>query len=210
MNTDWIIVLFLVNLSILAYVRYNYANYIKLLLYSLLSSQASNLIFKDSKNNKIVSFLLNVFFYITASIFISQIIPIFRKNISNEYWFFIIPTGFLILFLLVFVNKFVNFISGKMFLLDDLSLEYNHNINVFNQSLGVLLFPIILLISYTKEPVLFTFIGLSFFVFIYVLKIIRLFQINFSKHLNFLYLFLYLCTLEIIPILYIVKLYKFI
>ncbi|NPA44325.1 MAG: DUF4271 domain-containing protein [Chlorobi bacterium] len=37
------------------------------------------------------------------------------------------------------------------------------------------------------------------------MKIIRLFKINISKHLNILYLFLYLCTLEIIPLIYIAK-----
>lgn len=208
MNSDWVVVLFIINLSILAYVRYNFANYISLILFSTVNSQSSNLIFKDNKNNKTVSFILNIFFYITTSIFILQVLKMFFIEFVSDYFIYIIPASILLLFFLTLTYKFINLLLSNIFLLKEVGEQYNHNITVFNQALSVLLFPITILISYSKADVLSVYIGLAFFFIIYILKIIRLFIINISQQLNFLYLFLYLCTFEIMPILYLLKILK--
>ncbi|NPA67742.1 MAG: DUF4271 domain-containing protein, partial [Chlorobi bacterium] len=39
----------------------------------------------------------------------------------------------------------------------------------------------------------------------WLLRIFRYVKINLQKHTNSLYLFLYLCTVEIIPVLYFIK-----
>jgi len=206
MNTDWFIIPFIISTGLLAFVKFNYNDYIKLVLFSSINNQASNIIYKENKNNKPKSsYILIIVFLISGSMFILQLFQKFAPAFTTKYFWFIIPV-FLILFAnFIIFSKISNYISGKIFLQSEISSEYNHNITIFIQTLGITLLPITILISYTKAANLFIYIGIIIFAIIYLLKIIRLFKININKQLNILYMFLYLCTLEIIPILYFIK-----
>ncbi len=208
MNSDWLIIPFIINLALLAFVRYNYSGYIKLVLFSSVNYQASNILYKEHKTSKARSYYaLLIIFLISGGIFSFQLFQKFGPSIKAEYYWLIIPL-FLILFtIFITLSKILNFISGKIFLQDEISIKYNHNITTFIQTLGIILLPITILVSYTNVSKLFIYIGIIMFVVIYLLKIFRLFKIIISKQLNILYMFLYLCTLEIIPILYIIKIF---
>jgi len=208
MNTDFLIIPFIINLILFAYVKYNYSDYLKLVLYSTINYQSSILLWKENKNNKPRSFyILLVIFFISIGVFSLILFQKFYPEFFLKHFWLIIPTTLFFVALLISFNKIANYISGKIFLQDEISSEYNNNINSFNQSFGIFLFPLTILMTYTKSVDLFIYIGISFFAIIYLLKIIRLFKINISKQLNILYMFLYLCTLEIIPMLYIAKLF---
>jgi len=211
MNTDLIIIPLLINLILFAYIKYNYSDYLKLVLFSIINYQASVLLWKENKNNKPKSYyLLLVMFFISIGTFMLLLLKDNQSPFISEHFLLIIPILILAIGILISFNKVANYISGKIFLQDEISSEYNNNISIFNQSLGIIIFPITILITYTKTAEVFIYLGIVLFVLIYFLKIIRLFKINISKQLNILYLFLYLCTLEIIPILYIVKFLSFI
>ena len=73
--------------------------------------------------------------------------------------------------------------------------------------LAVFLFPILVLYTYqpeswktSLETVVFILVGVF-----YIALIIKLFQIFYSKPLALFYIFLYLCTLEILPILILIR-----
>ncbi len=211
MNTELLIIPFFIILILFTYVKYNYYDYLKLVLFSAVNYQSSVLLWKENKNNKPKSFyFLHLIFLLSVGIFVIALLRKFFPNLGlNNFWL-IIPITIIILVVLISVNMFINFISGKIFLQDEISAEYNNNINIFNQVLGIVLFPINILIFYTNTVDVFIYIGISSFLLIYILRIIRLFKINISKQLNILYMFLYLCTLEIIPIMYAVKLIAYV
>ncbi len=207
MNTDWFLIPFIVNLALIAYIRVNYKDYIKLVLISTVEYKTSAAIYKETKNNKPRStHLLFVIFIISAVIFTFQLCQKFLPELSKTYFFWIPGITFLGIIMLTLLNKFSNYISGKIFMNEEISKEYNHNITVFNQSFGIILFPLTVLISFTEAPNLFIYIGIVLLGLMYLLRVIRFLKINFNKQINILYMFLYLCTLEIIPILYIIKL----
>lgn len=208
MNTDWLIIPFIINLALLAFVRYNYSGYIKLILFSTINYQASNIIYKEYKASKPRSYYaLFIIFFISSGIFILQLLQSFSSPIKSEYYLYLIPLFLFLFTILISLSKILNYISGKVFLQSEISSEYNNNINAFIQTLGIILVPITILISYTNVSKVFIYIGIIMVLIIYLLKIVRLFKINIRKQLNILYMFLYLCTLEIIPVLYIIKIF---
>lgn len=207
MNTDWFIIPFIVNLAILAYIKVNYKDYVKLILLASVEYNVSVAVYKENRNNKPKSaYLLFVVFLISSVIFIFQIFEKFSSEFLQEHFILIILFSVLTIFVLIFLNKFINYTSGKIFFQEEISNEYNHNINIFNQSLGILLFPVTVLIAFSDIPNVFVYTGIVLFLIIYLLRVVRLIKINFNKQINLLYMFLYLCTLEIIPILFIAKL----
>ena len=78
--------------------------------------------------------------------------------------------------------------------------------------LTVVLFPILIL--YTFQPVSWQYylsiISVSLVGIFYIFLIIKLFQYFYSKQLDLFYIFLYLCTLEIIPVLILIRAYNFV
>ncbi|HHT23498.1 MAG TPA: DUF4271 domain-containing protein [Bacteroidales bacterium] len=74
-------------------------------------------------------------------------------------------------------------------------------------ALAILIFPITILYSYQpiswQIPLIFT--AFSLFALFYILLIIKLFQNFYTKLIALFYIFLYLCTLEILPILLLIR-----
>lgn len=211
MNIDLLIIPFFICLILFTYVKYNYSDYLNLVLFSAINYQYSLLLLKENKNNKPKSFyFLQIIFFLSVGVFVVALLKKFYPDLFSNYLGLIIPVTIIILLLLISLNMLINFITGKIFLQDDIRLEYNNNINTFNQLLGIILFPINILVFYTNAMDIFIYIGISSFCLIYLFKIIRLFKINFSKQLNIFYMFLYLCTLEIIPLMYGIKLIAYI
>lgn len=72
---------------------------------------------------------------------------------------------------------------------------------------AILLFPILILFTYQPvswhQPLIIT--ALSVLGLFYIVLIIKLFQIFYTKPLALFYIFLYLCTLEILPILILIR-----
>jgi hypothetical protein len=91
----------------------------------------------------------------------------------------------------------------------DLTDEYIFNVDLANQLLGLLLIPIVIGLAYIpfgKE--VFISIGLIIIVFLYLFRLGRGIRIGLAKlKLSYFYLFLYLCTLEILPLAVLVRVF---
>ncbi len=204
--SDLIIIPFLVNLLILALVRYYFNHYMVSVFRSTVSYNVSNKLYRDNKSIKSsASLLLNFVFYISASFFTGYLISDYYFESKDTNLFILSFYALIVIFSVNMLNKTVNYISGKIFRLDELRREYNQNINYFNQSLGLILFPVFVLTAYTGISNIAVGIGITAVLLTYLLRIIRLIKINISKHVQMYYLFLYLCTFEIIPVLYLIK-----
>ncbi len=206
MNTDWLIIPFIIILALIAYVKYKYTGYIRRILLSTINNVIASNLYKENK--KSIPNSANILYFIfifSVIIFIYQVSQKFYPNIVEKFSWLIPIISFFFLLFIIISNQIINIISGKVFMINEIGEEYNHNINFFNQSAGIFLFPITVLISFSNFPEIFIYIGFAIILILYILKIFRLLKINFSKQMNILYMFLYLCTVEILPILYIVK-----
>ena len=102
------------------------------------------------------------------------------------------------------LTRIIQFVIG----MNDGLTEYRHNILLFCQNVGMLLLPIIILITYVdvKYKLGLIYIALSMFVLLYFYRLLKTIGISVRESVPWLYLFLYLCAFEISPIIIAIKL----
>jgi hypothetical protein len=88
--------------------------------------------------------------------------------------------------------------------------EYLHNVYVYNKILGIFLLPITFAAFYTSDNMaeILLIAAILFYIFSLIFKIIRGFQIIIKNDVFIFYSILYLCTLEILPIIIGIKIFK--
>jgi len=128
----------------------------------------------------------------------------FPYNITG-FPLFMLNAGFLFLFFLLRI-LLLN-LTGHLFNRLKLFREYIYHSFTFNKLLGLLILPLNFAVSYTIPPIrdILIFLSVGLLALILVLKIIRGIEFSFKRHVFSFYLFLYLCALEMVPILLIYK-----
>lgn len=99
-------------------------------------------------------------------------------------------------------------IMGFIFEMREAAQEYIYNVVLFNKTVGLILFPVTLCLAYARqlEPEWLVIAGLVSWGIILIYRFIRLSWIGLSgRGVSFLYIILYLCTLEILPFVVILK-----
>ncbi len=112
--------------------------------------------------------------------------------------------------LAVYIVKIISTrVLGFIFEVKEAAREYAYNIVLFNKTIGLILFPVTLLLAYARqvpaEWLIWT--GLVLWGLALLYRLVRLSFIGFSvRGVSIFYIILYLCTLEILPVLVIIKL----
>ena len=138
------------------------------------------------------------------SLFVYQAIPLFDFHSS-------LPPWLLYLSLLAFfygfwlIKSFIVQALSWLFSTDEYSRDILFNMYLYNLFTGIVLLPLVSLMAYTNRD-LFFYITLGFIGLIYVIRFLRLgiIGIGFNKFSVF-HLILYLCTLEILPLIVLAK-----
>ena len=156
---------------------------------------------------KRVNILLNSVFAINLGVFLLQLINFYSSNPLNIGRFYYLLIFMVIIPLVFQVKSVTSILTGQLFQAGEYAREYIFNVYLLNKNLGIYLFPIIITIPYINNEVVPYLINLGFAVIagFYILRLIRVLQIFFQKEVSIFYLFLYLCTLELIPLVWIVK-----
>ena len=204
---DWLTgILFLV-LVLLASVRAGFTKYISNLFQSLINYPTSFRMFRE-KNYSILhgAFRLEVLYYIVFSIFIFQIIVLVSADDKLFNPLFYSKT--LVAVIVYFLGKKLAYKAlGSIFIGASDTNEFLFNMDNFNRGAGIILFPIVALITYypSENPMIAVFSGVFTTTVFYVMLLKRGISILLKKQFPIFYLFLYLCTLEILPLLLIYK-----
>lgn len=105
------------------------------------------------------------------------------------------------------IRHFICIITGKASGEDEVFREYLVGVYEAYRIAGLISFLIILLILYTAFlPVTILFYsGFCLIGLLYLVRVLRLFLIFINRHVSIFYLILYLCALEILPVLILVK-----
>jgi len=157
-----------------------------------------------------ISIGLNLIFYLNFSLLIFEAYKLQQLSILPLFDFGIY---IVILFLIaaIYVGKtYLLRALGNVLLSQKAFDEYLHNVFVFNKAFGLILFPAILGIPFAsvKLTQYLLIYSLAAFAIFYVLRLIRGIQIIISKHISILFLILYLCTLEILPLTILYKIVR--
>lgn len=156
-----------------------------------------------------VSFFLGVLFIISSTLFICQV---------NQYYGFVTGIDSAILFLIIAAILLLSYsiklvviqLLGFVFKMPKEVNEYRMSIFLFANTLGLLMFPIVICLAFLKQasPLVFIYAGFSIVIAFLFIRLVRgvVIGLNSIKVSKF-YLFLYLCTLEILPFVIAVKLF---
>lgn len=146
--------------------------------------------------------LTTAIYLITSSLFIYHLKQVVNTTVLDEDNYFF----YMLIIIAIFFIYGIKFLFSKIlfFVFNEstLSSEYIFNVSLYNNLLGILLLPSLSIIYFTTisfhTAVLYLFIPSIAIVFL--MRALRLFVIGNSKGISFLYIFLYICTLEILPL----------
>ncbi len=206
-NTDWLTVVIFLGILIFASIRYSYAKYMEHLFLSLLN-YATSVRMLQERNYPVFhgAFRLEIIFYISLSVFLFQVLNLFKweNTVTNPIYFLLILGVVLLYF---FGKKFLYLMLGSTFEAQYETREYLFNMDNFNRSLGLILLPIVILVSFApaKSPMLIALSGIVIVLIFNLVLLQRGIFILLKKQFPIFYLFLYLCTLEFLPLLLIYK-----
>ncbi|HEY0030730.1 MAG TPA: DUF4271 domain-containing protein [Bacteroidia bacterium] len=156
-----------------------------------------------------VSVFLSLLFMMTFSMFITQVAAYYNyTNEASKSLFFlktmlVISAAYSLKIIIVRLFGFI-FQSYKE------AGDYAMAIFLFCNILGLFLLPVVICMAFVKgvAPLVFVYSGLGIFGFLLCVRLLRGLIIGFNSiRVSKFYLFLYLCTLEILPFVIMIKLF---
>jgi hypothetical protein len=204
--TNWITIVFLACLFIFAWIQASYSKRLSQILSAVAQPHHVNQLEREGnifKERITLGLALN--YYLITSVFIFQILSQFG----------IAPPGFsnLVITAILFAGLFIYQLlksliirgAGIIFNTEEYARQYLLIILIFNYMIGIVLFPIVVIAFYWNNWT-FLIAGIIIISILILYRIIRGFLTGQdNKSYNLFYLFLYLCTLEILPLLLIYK-----
>ncbi|MCZ4693599.1 DUF4271 domain-containing protein [Ancylomarina euxinus] len=208
-GNDWLVAVMLFSLFLLASVKFLFGKYLSKLVESVLNSHTANNLFLEKNINMVKgSAIINLLFVVNISLFAVSILNHNSISSAQEYGF----KEFILIFaaiLCLYLGKVVVIRSlGYVFKGNNESKEYIFTTFLYNKNLGLFLFPVIIALPFVQPYAVkwLMYIGVFMIFFFFTLRITRGLKILLRKHVSIFYMILYLCALEIFPLLMIYKL----
>ncbi len=206
-NTDWLTLILLVALVLFASVRASYSKYLNNLFLSVINNATSTRMFEE-KSYSIINGAgrLEILFYLIFSVFLFQAASYVNLELpfQNRILYIAILGCALIYFM---IKKIAYRTIGNIIERTEETGEYLFNHDNFNRVTGLILFPIVTLAAFgpLKNSGALVLSGLIVCSISYFLLLGRGISILLKKQFSIFYLFLYLCSLEFLPLLLISK-----
>jgi hypothetical protein len=205
---DWSFFLILIGWTVFASLQFGFAKYIVQVFQSIFNFSIAARLFRErGYNNNFGIFRLNIIFFLFLPF------PIFL--IARDNGMSMMGSSGIEFYLIVFVVVNAYFmlkillykILGSIFSKRETTGELIFNMMLYHNVLGLLLLPVATLHAWVPGFAPFSlFIVPALIAIFYLLSIVRSIYFAFREGISIFYLILYLCTLEILPILLVVKL----
>ena len=207
-NQGWILGLILILWMIFASVRVRFLQYLSNLFTSLVNFNAATRLFHQRGYKTMYGALrLDFIFHLVVPLSVYQIATFFKVDIPG------FPPIFFFFALLLVINGYfftkilLYRVAGSIVMLKDQTEESVFNIKLYYKALGICLLPIVTIHAIIPETNIITiWIMAALVVIMYISTAIRSIYLGNRKDISIFYLILYLCTLEILPLLLIFKL----
>ena len=199
----WYFIYLFLLIGLLAWIRLYYGNILIQTVQASTNFQVANRMFKD---NSLLQNQLNGALYLFY--FLSMAFLLYYIELRIDLSPYELQGGLLYLFNIavlagIFLSRVLLFnIAGFLFNRVRIIREYLYNIFIFNKLSGLVVLPMTFLLVYTKgtlQELVFwsTIFALSCII---VMRLIRGVVFSYRKEVLFFYMFLYLCALEIAPL----------
>jgi len=156
--------------------------------------------------NVMPAFMLNILFILSGGLFITLFAE-FNQWTTTEFWqLFVYSTS--ILAIIYLIKYFVILFTGWVFHATDSAAEYRFIVFLINKLIGILLIPSLFLMTYADDNIkkISITIGICIAVFMIVLRyLVSVARIRKNLRITAFHFFIYLCAVEIMPLLVIYK-----
>lgn len=156
-----------------------------------------------------ISIFLSTFFVFTITIFITQVIAFYDITVNTTYS---LPIVIAILIIIVYGLKFLAIaLLGAVFQVQRKAKEYITSIFLFCNVLGLFMLPLVVCLTFMRQvpSAVFIYAGIALIAFFILIRMVRGAYIGLkSPKISKIYLFMYLCALEILPIILMVKIFS--
>ncbi len=207
-SADWFTMVVFISLALIAIVRISSQKYLSYLFQSITSYTASYRLFREQNISlKQGSAIMELFFYVVIALFGFQLISYLGTDLPFPGY--AIYLAFFIIVLLYFQLKHLIY-RTLGFVVESMAdtREYLFNVNNHNKVLAILLLPLVGFTAWApfRNPRIFLYFGMILIALFYLAYLLRGMKILLKKQYSIFYLFLYLCTLEFLPLLLLIKL----
>ncbi|MDR1172032.1 MAG: DUF4271 domain-containing protein, partial [Bacteroidales bacterium] len=195
-------------LVLLAVIKYNFGRNLRESFLSFFNYRQAQRMYEERReSDRQAAILSHILFMLVAGIFISIVLPFLGANPLWGNYALSIPVFSFATGLLYILKSWIWQALGIIFMTRSFSRAYIYNMFLYNRNIGVMIFPLVTVIPYiarTAMPYLIYSV-IAVFALSYLLKLRRIFQIIHDQNVPLFYFILYLCTLEILPLLLFVK-----
>lgn len=207
-NQDWILGLILVLWIIFASVRVGFLKYLGQLFVSLVSFSAATRLYQERGYKTMYGALrLDFIFHLILPLSVFQIARYYNIDIPGY------PAILFFLALLLVINGYLFIkillfqLGGSIVMLKSQTEESVFNIRLYYKALGLFLLPVVTIHCINDKSNFITiWVMAGLILIMYIFALIRSIYVGIRKDVSIFYLILYLCTLEILPLLLIFKL----
>jgi len=206
-NPSWIHGFIIICFLLFAIAQYSYFKRMQQIFKAFFANRLFNQLSRDGGLfRERVSLFLFGSFLLSFSIFIFKIYDFYFDIPVTGFISFIIFLKILIVVILFYLLKMGLFnLSGFIFKSPKETSDYILTIYIFGQVTGILLLPVIVLVTYLQSEANIYF-GLALLSIFYLYRLFRGIAIITSNiKISVYYLFLYLCALEILPLFILAK-----
>lgn len=206
-TADWIFWIILAGIFLLTLTKFYYEKRLGLLASAVFSRSSANLLIRDANIMRHPSFIyLLPIYLISITLLLHQGFKYADPASVSSWRDILLYLGIVGAFIAFFTVKITLVrLSGLIFRNSETASEYIQNMFIYNLFGGIILLPLLLPIIYSGTPV-FLFIAVGCLLILVLLRFIRGIVVGLSDHkFSLFHLFLYLCTLEILPVAVLLK-----
>ena len=201
LHNEWFFITCVLLLATVAFFRVHFGKGLLLISQAAFTQRHTNQFLRETNNSNVSPFLLP-FFVLVLSLFIAH------PSWEQTSWSFFLILKYIFWISLFLTSKYLlirwigHLFQQVYFFEEIIFLTF-----LFEKVAGLLLFPFLVLSVYAPfDSKICLQLGFSFFIFFLLLKWIRMLYLGFFKRsFSKTHLFIYLCILEILPLVVIVK-----
>jgi hypothetical protein len=206
-NQEWFLGILLIGWVIFASIRVGFNNYLRQLINGLVIVGAGNRLFRERSYKTLYGAVrLDLIFHLLLPLSVFQILNFYHINLPGypDFIFYLILliaiNGYL------FLKFFLYNVIGSVIMLKDQIDEPIYHMRMYYRGLGVFLLPVATIYATQDKIAGITALIMALIIgLFYVASIIRSIYIAIRKGISIFYLILYLCMLEIFPLILILK-----
>ncbi len=150
-----------------------------------------------------VFFVMNILFFINAALIITQWFEFNQYEILGQKGIVLFLMFLTTIAVVYSLKSLFLLLLDFMFLTKGAFMSYNSTVFIYYKIAGFILLPIIAFVPFVSTNLSFWLFVIALFMFgvLYLMRLLRGIQIGIKNRLSILYLILYLCALEILPML---------